>query len=72
MSGRHCATVSIVVFLCYTCAASAQQPEETVLRVTTRLVQVSLVAQVELPHTLAMASPPQVKPAVAQVLPQSI
>src|SRR5580700_7634858 len=44
MSTRHCATVSIVAVLCCTCAASAQQPEETVLRVTTRLVQVSVVA----------------------------
>jgi VWFA-related protein len=44
MSARHRATVSLGAIICYTCTALAQQPEETVLRVTTRLVQVSVVA----------------------------
>jgi VWFA-related protein len=44
VSARQRATVSLGAILCYTCTALAQQAEETVLRVTTRLVQVSVVA----------------------------
>ena len=43
MSARHRATASLGAILCF-CTAIAQRPEETVLKVTSRLVQVSVVA----------------------------
>jgi VWFA-related protein len=53
MSARHCGNVLIVAVLCYTCAALAQQAEETVLRVTTRLVLVSVVAHDRYGHLVS-------------------